>query len=118
MQSKTYQPCALLGVRELLAYASAIFLVQAGPLQLKDCPAAYRIEVSCKAAIAMLGHCGRVQMSHFLSEQQLTAVPVNDGPSVLNIGRYAMCVLQRIAEPLKGYVFVMLHQCTFHQCLP
>ncbi len=66
----------------------------------------------------MLRHCGRVQMSHFFSEQQLTAVPVNDGPGVLNIGRYAMRVLQRIAEPLKSYVFVMLHQCTFHQGLP
>jgi hypothetical protein len=118
MQSKTYEPCALYGIKELLAYASATFLVQPGPLQLKDCTSAYRIEVRCKAAIAMLRHCGRVQMSHFFSEQQLTAVPVNDGPGVLNIGRYAMRVLQRIAEPLKSYVFVMLHQCTFHQGLP
>ncbi len=34
MQSKTYEPCALYGIKELLAYASATFLVQPGPLQL------------------------------------------------------------------------------------
>ena len=77
-----------------------------------------RIEIGRKAAVSMLRHGGRVQVSHLVSEQQLAAVLVDDGPGVLHITRCAVRVLQRVAEPLEGYVLVMLHQCTLHQCLP
>ena len=66
----------------------------------------------------MLRHYIKVQMNHFVSKQQLTAASVNDGPSAHNAGRYAICVLQRIAELLKGYVLIILHHCFFNQCLP